>query len=229
MSTFGKTDVGANTANYVTGNYKQGSRYQLTEDGDVTKITLRCKYKQTGACNVKCAIYSDSGGAPDALQGESQVVSVDDTWAWRDFTFASPISLSAGYYWLCLLGVDDVYIAWDTGYTNQAAWNADAYADGFSDPFGTPGYVDREISIYATYTVGVAHSKTVTELLGLVDSHTYNKWTLHKKTVTELLGLSDSIVYAHGHYFTVTELLGLVDTWDKNKCLKCKVNVICIF
>lgn len=85
-----------------------------------------------------------------------------------------------------------------------------------------------EFDAYAE-AAGVAHEKTVTELLGLVDGHSYNKWTLHTKTVTEILGLVDGKAYVHKHYFTVTEILGLVDSWDKNRCPKCKPAVIVIF
>ena len=47
--------------------------------------------------------------------------------------------------------------------------------------------------LYIEYTVGVAHKKTVSEILGLVDSKTFKHGAGHKLTVSEVLGLADAV------------------------------------
>lgn len=50
----------------------------------------------------------------------------------------------------------------------------------------------------------------------------------HTKTVSEILGLTDSVSRVAAHKRTYSEILGLVDTWDKNKCKKCISAVIVV-
>lgn len=154
MATFGKTDIGLSETNLDQG-YKVATRFQLTEGGDVSKITFYTKQYYATTTKIKCGIYDDSAGAPNALKGTSAEVTLPTSWAWVDFTFSPAISLTAGYYWLAIIvgeaGAASAGVKYNAD-TAQTGLNADAYADGFADPFGTPTYYDFIISIYATYT-----------------------------------------------------------------------------
>jgi hypothetical protein len=132
---------------------KRGSKFTLSEKGYVTSLTF---YGKTGGGAkspfvVKGTIYSDSSGAPNALLGTTQEITISRTLQWWTANFAPSISLSAGDYWLVLHNGTKVDGYYDTGATNQTAKNADTYSDGPADPFGTPTYTSRVFSIYANY------------------------------------------------------------------------------
>jgi len=145
---FGYPTIGASTTDQ-TGDCKYGSRFVATRTTPITKIRVYIR-GTFGNINVRAGIYSDSAGTPSALLGQSNEVVVTTTAGWYEFTFATPISVTKDrYYWLCIITSSAVRIYYDAGDTNQYASNADTYADGFSDPFGTPIYDARKISIYA--------------------------------------------------------------------------------
>jgi hypothetical protein len=206
--TFGYTSIGASDVS-GPGNYKSACRYQLTESGSITKITLYSK-SDSGTLNAKCGHYNDNSGAPNAKRGESSAVSVNTTYAWRDFTYSSPVAENAGYYWLAEIKDATIWVKYDSGPANQLAYNADTYSDGFSDPFGTPSYGPYMTSIYATYTTG-AVVKTVTESLSLSDAVLRNKIF----AITDALGLSDLI--RRNKTFTVADSIGVADAVRGNK------------
>lgn len=152
MGTFGYTTPGDTTV-AVSTDKKGGSKFTLSEDGAVTKISVF--FLATTSLHAKCGIYSDNAGAPNALLGTSQEVSVTPETAWRDFTFTVPVALVAGVYWLVVITDGWIWIYKDAGDANQYAWKDDTYSDGFSNPFGVPGaYYAYKASIYATYTSG---------------------------------------------------------------------------
>jgi hypothetical protein len=157
-ATFGKTTVGASTS-YASSDYVLASRFTLGVQSTVSKLTASLSGSGTsGLQAVRGVVYADFGGAPAALKGSTQEVQVawNKTKGWVDLTFAAPLSLPAGDYWLCLHGgprTGDA-LAW-YGYDFLAAGQRskyDAYSNGASDPFGTASSKDRSMSIYATYT-----------------------------------------------------------------------------
>jgi calcineurin-like phosphoesterase family protein len=157
-ATFGKTTVGAST-NYASSEYVLASRFTLGVQGTVSKLTASLSGSGTsGFQAVRGVVYADSGGVPTALKGSTQEVQVawSKTRGWVDLTFAAPVSLPAGDYWLGLHGgprTGDA-LTW-YGYDFLAAGQRskyDAYSNGASDPFGTTSSKDRSMSIYATYT-----------------------------------------------------------------------------
>lgn len=153
MATFGKTSIGASAQN-DGGNIQRGSRYRLFESGSVTKISFYSNVP-SGTAKVKCAIYADNAGSPGALKGVTNEVSVTNTVGqWNDYTFASPVSLTAGYYWLVFNndGLSGLYHQYHgDSFTNGHAYAGSTYPT-FSDPFGTASYQNYDTSIYATYT-----------------------------------------------------------------------------
>jgi len=148
--TFGKTDIGGSD-NVLSGNYKEGSKYTLSENGSVTKGYIYTK-DNSGSFNCKFVIYNVDGDTASTLVATSDEVVVD-TLGWYMFTFDPAVDLSAGEYMLAWIHSDYFfYKYYDAGTTGQGEQNADTYADGPSDPFGNSAKTDRAYSIYCEYT-----------------------------------------------------------------------------
>lgn len=128
--------------------YLGASKYTLGEEGQISSISL---YLYAAAGNIRLAIYTDDGGAPDALQCESGIEGAGVGWNTIDTT-TTP-TLSAGTYWLAWQ-VDNVStnISALDGDANQHAYVTHTWG-AFPDPFGSPSYDIYAYSIYATYGV----------------------------------------------------------------------------
>jgi len=149
--TFGKTDIGG-SSNVLSGNYKEGSKYNLSENGSVTKGYLYTK-DNSGSFNCKIVIYNVDGDTASTLVATSDEVVVVDTLGWYMFTFDPAVDLAAGEYALVWIHSDNyLYKYYDAGTAGQSESNADTYADGPSDPFGNSAKADRAYSIYCEYT-----------------------------------------------------------------------------
>jgi hypothetical protein len=147
--TFGYTSAGANNIGTGGGAAKVAGRFQLTEAGSVTKITAYIR----GSGTAKCAIYSDSNGAPGSLiGGATQQVSVPGSGTWVDFVYSTPVNLTPGYYWLVLIYDSGGNWYYDGGGTS--GWNWISYANEPSGTFGSLTSRTDLVSIYATYTTG---------------------------------------------------------------------------
>ena len=201
MPTFGYDSPGA-SPDLAEANNAVGGNYALSEAGNVSKLTFYCRtYGGTG--NVKCAVYSDSGGAPADLLAESSAVEVDSTPAWRDFPLS--VSLSPGTYWLCFLSDVNIWIAYDSG--SSSTKYVGATYPTFPDPFGSPSTWNgpRNMSIYATYTTG-ATVQTVTDSLSLSDSSLRHKALL---LISDSAALTEA--FSTGKVFAVIDSLNLAD------------------
>lgn len=161
MATFGNTVTGVLwSSNWA--NYKGGSRYTLAEAGSVSKLTVRIGNDDTGhaACNITGLVYSDTDGEPDELLGATNATTVanDLTERWLDCTFASPVVLDPGSYWLCIIGDGTAAggFYWMLGTNGPGGYNVDTYGGPPAtptDPFGTrTAELTRSYCIYATYT-----------------------------------------------------------------------------
>jgi len=149
---FGYATIGASVIYMIATDTKAGCRFSATRTESINKLKAYI-YTSTGTANVKAMLYADSAGAPTSLLGTSNEVSVGTTPSWVEFTFSTPISVTSGtYYWLTLITSATIVINSDAGTTNQRADNVDTYADGPSDPFGTPTYSARKNSIFAYST-----------------------------------------------------------------------------
>lgn len=151
MATFGKTDVGGTKMNW-TQTHTYACRYQLTEDGTLTGISVY-NDDATPEGTVRMAIYDESGGLPNNI-----VVGPTDAQAavtgWNTVSGLS-VALSAGYYWIAAYWtiVQTLGRAHDAGASGQLQVRL---ATEFPDPFGTPdAEADYAVSIYATYTPSV--------------------------------------------------------------------------
>jgi hypothetical protein len=156
MATFGKTTVGGSW----NGNgldTKDVNKYNLPVAASVTKLTVYCRGEAGGPQVRKGVIYADAAGQPDVLKGTTAEVSIGQNQAagWVDMTFASPINLAAGDYWIgAAYGAtgSGSSTAYDNGSSGDYKYNVDWYGDSPADPFGTPSNDVPLMSIYATYT-----------------------------------------------------------------------------
>jgi len=149
---FGKDDVGGTESYFADGGYEDTLKAVLTEDGSVYKITAYIKKNDAGGTiNVKTGIYDDSGGAPNNLEGESNIVVVGDSYSWVDFT--ASIGLSAATYHLAVIMSGDLGIVYDSGSAGDW-WYVAATYPTFNNPFGSGNSGDVLWSIYANYTTG---------------------------------------------------------------------------
>ncbi|MCW4010639.1 MAG: carboxypeptidase-like regulatory domain-containing protein [Candidatus Bathyarchaeota archaeon] len=148
----GKNTDGANT-NWSPPSWKWGSKVTLSESAVVKSITYKAKNTTVGQISkVKFAVYSDSGGVPNTLLGVTAEGALADSAEWLTLNLTAPLSLSAGVYWLVVLAGDYANsYDYSAGSTNQFGYNANAYASGFSNPFGSASYLNWALAIYATY------------------------------------------------------------------------------
>jgi len=160
--TFGKTTVGTLSGN-ITGNKKFASCFELgiaaSYHANVTKISWR-GFSELSA-RAKAIVYNSNAtdGAPLQLVGVSQEITLSTTTQWWNFTFNPPLILPTGYYWLGLISeATTLHFPYDPAFVpdhNQSAfaYNDNLYSAGPSNPFGTPTYLNRSMSIYANYTL----------------------------------------------------------------------------
>ncbi len=158
-ATFGKTTIGAFSDLGMFSDYKIVHSATLSAAGSVTKLSL---YAVPGINSpnpqaLKAVIYSDSGGSPGALLATGiEVIYRGNTngSGWFDLPFASPVALSPGTYWLGFITgatTEGFGYAYDS-VANSRAYNANSYASGPTNPFGSSTKDSEQASIYATYT-----------------------------------------------------------------------------
>jgi hypothetical protein len=145
MATFGKIPPEGGNDWYLGDPTIVGCKFSLPENGEVTKISV---YQYYGL-NCKCAVY----GVDGSFKGQTVQVYYDGPSEWIDYAFTTPLALPAGEYYLCFWSTLDAHIFWDDGLTNQLFTKVLPYTGTFPDPLGAVDeYLDREFSIYATYT-----------------------------------------------------------------------------
>jgi hypothetical protein len=159
-TTFGKTAVGG-SSDYFVAERKRVNRYALAAAGSVSKLSIYLSPTGTAGQQVlKGLIYSDSGGAPGALLGTSAQLTFSSTSAtgWYDLSFASPVKLAAGNYWIGVITGATAGIA-GFRYDNVTAsrdYNSNSFAAGPTNPFGAVTTDGEQASLYATYTPATA-------------------------------------------------------------------------
>jgi hypothetical protein len=154
----------------MSGDRKRVNRFALSAAGSVFKLTMYLAPTGTSGQQVlKGVVYADQGGSPGALLGTSNELTFHSTDAagWYDLTFASPISLQAGTYWIGVLTGATGNV---TGFrwnnvSNSRAANADTYTDGATPTFGTATIDAEQMSVYATYNVAAPPAAPVNTAL----------------------------------------------------------------
>lgn len=155
--TFGYTSAGASDAYYSDGDVGIICKATLSADGDISKISVYCHRHFGNPTNGKGLIYDDDGasGEPTTLTGVSSIHSFSgdsggNVPAWIDFTFSPDVSLTAGDWYLGLVGDNYIWMHYDSTGTSRH------YNCGYASPSNwAPAsdiHYDRIHSIYATYT-----------------------------------------------------------------------------
>jgi hypothetical protein len=154
-NTFGKTTVGTLAdANRVP--TLQAQRFQLTETGTVSKLTVYVS-GQSSSCNIIGVIYADNAGVPTTLVAKTPITNVAGATGWHDLVFSSPVSLTAGYYHLGWLSGASTTLTtyYDAGGTHtwNTGWQIPApFYPTPPNPFVVEKQNAYTFSIYATYT-----------------------------------------------------------------------------
>src|SRR5438128_1261099 len=155
-ATFGKTSIGASSDRFLGGR-KRVNRYSLPVAGSVTKLSIYLgPAAKSGEQVMEGIVYADASGKPQALLAVSQPLtySSSSSAGWFDLNFAAPVNLSAGNYWIGVITGATSNVA-SFRYDSVASsrdYNANTYASGPSDPFGTASVDSKQTSLYATYT-----------------------------------------------------------------------------
>ncbi len=155
-ATFGTTTIGANS-DPMLANRKRVNHYQLTQPGTISNLSVYLEPTGTsGSQTIQGIIYTDNTGSPGTLLATSTELTFSSTQqaGWYDLTFATPITLPTGTYWIGVITGNTSYIAafrYSTA-TNSRAYNVNPYTNGPSTTFGTPTTDNEQMSIYATYT-----------------------------------------------------------------------------
>jgi PKD repeat protein len=167
-ATFGTTTPG--TLNDEAGtDFKEVSKFTAPSAVSVTKVTgyVSGGGATSGSQKVRAVMYADSGGNPGALLGVSNEVTITagQPFGWVDFPFASPVAGPAGTVWMGYIAglPNNLTLLRYSSVANDLKYNVDSggYADGPSNPFGTPITLGFHYSMYATYTTGAANQPPV--------------------------------------------------------------------
>jgi len=147
-ATFGNTARGG-YADYIS-NYKDGTRFQLSEQGTLQSLTV---YFESSGFDAKVAVYRDSSGSPADLVAQSANEYISTT-GWRTFS-TRQVTLSAGYYWLAIVsdGADaQVSISYSGLPLQHCVGVSSSYNNEFTGSFGSVMWFGAaSVSMYATY------------------------------------------------------------------------------
>ena len=153
--TFGVTSIGTLTDTGAGGYLDLSGPFAIGQAVTVSKLTA---YLSGGASASKLrgVIYADNGGAPGALIGTSNELSIAAGAAagWNDLTFPSALSLSAGSYWLGYWYADGASRHYYVNAAGAERYAPAAYSSTNPAPasFGTASTSTSNYSIYASYT-----------------------------------------------------------------------------
>jgi hypothetical protein len=155
LSTFGTTTIGG-TTDTVVAQYKQVFGPFTCIGGDVTKLTVYLAGNSANNQTLKGVIYAKTGSVPGALMGITNASTFNGgtlVAGWYDLTFASPVALVNGDYfigWIADATSAGIKFYYDT-VTNKRFFSSDNYSDGPTDPFGSPTNDSESASFYATF------------------------------------------------------------------------------
>jgi hypothetical protein len=156
--TFGTANIGSGADDGVVTDYNQVSVYTLPVDGVATHLAVYFDGAGSGSGSqtLKGVIYADSGGVPGALKAVSSAVVVADGQAagFVNFPIAAT-ALTAGDYWLGVIASTTSQASrfYKNPRANGTTYNADTYADGPADPYGTgDGFSGGAITARVAYT-----------------------------------------------------------------------------
>jgi hypothetical protein len=157
-ATFGRTTVGTTATDGLLMDFKQGSKFTLTEPGTITSLHAyidgQAAESEWGGQWFRMALYQDAGGAPGVKVLETHELRVgalsSGHWAFFD---TPAVPLEPGDYWIAVHSGGGGPIG-RLFYDGAANWfgNEDGYGDGSDAPFGAGSTGQGTLSLYATYT-----------------------------------------------------------------------------
>jgi hypothetical protein len=150
----GDTTVGAIWTG-GTVNSKRASPFTLAAARDVVSLVAYTdgKYAATGSPPVTGVLYAGTASGPTTRLATSAALTVTAGRApgWLKLSFAAPVRLAAGTYWIGLhTGGTTVVMRYASQtVTGAMRMNTDAYADGAAATFGTATTYPNQLSLYA--------------------------------------------------------------------------------
>lgn len=143
MATFGNTVEGG-TNGTLSADFKQGTEFTAPANGTITSI----KGLFWGAgVKTKAAVYASGFGVKLAESAEVVLPAAKAEVTW---VVNLPITSGIGYV-LSIIGDGIQNYRYDLG-ADDRGYNADAYADGLSDPFGGKTASTRVVTYWFEYT-----------------------------------------------------------------------------
>jgi subtilisin family serine protease len=155
---FGLTSVGGFSDSFAA-NRKRVNAYSISSGGSLTSLTVYLEPTgRSGTADVEGIVYADSAGKPGALLGVTTqlVFSGSESAGWYQMDFSSPISLTAGRYWIGVItgGSSSVAGLQYNNVTGSRDYNSNTYTSGPTNPFGSFKNDSEQMSLYGTYTPG---------------------------------------------------------------------------
>jgi hypothetical protein len=139
------TTQGGNHAG--SANAIDGSPYVCPADGTASSIAVDLF---AASVSLHCAIYSDSGGAPQSLLAQS-VTLTPPVAGWNTLSLTSPLNLSGGTtYWLMFNGDGSMSTYYNTGGTDKYQSPTSGVV-AFPNPISASGSSTANYSIYVNY------------------------------------------------------------------------------
>lgn len=163
-STFGNTAADDFSNSTIYPDYMQrGYIATLTEDGSVTKITIRAA-NNVASQVIRGVIYTSVAGVPTTFKGATQETTVGvigGTMTSIDLNFASPLALTAGDYYIAIWGGTtgpSIIIGISAAGNSSAPYMPQAYSSSGNPttPWSSGGTDTGPFEIYATYTPAAA-------------------------------------------------------------------------
>jgi hypothetical protein len=156
--TCGKTTVGKVTEGLFS-NLKRVNRCVLPVGALVPELTVYLSpTANKGQELVKGVIYADSKGKPGALLGSTEQLTFRSTNSagWYRLPLSSRLLLAEGTFWIGIITGNSAKVAAEH-YDRLASaedYNANNYASGASNPFGSFKTSNEQMSLYMTYIPG---------------------------------------------------------------------------
>lgn len=154
MATFGYTTTGGSSSFTA---FPYATLFSVAEGGDVTKLSVYCRFFGGPSYGIRAAIYANASGSPGAKLAESGSEATVAAAGWIDVPLA--YTFVAGSYFLVVwqTAADLGGFAYDAGTTGQThSRETGATYPTWPDPFASDHSYDNKVSIYATYTASGA-------------------------------------------------------------------------
>jgi len=204
--TFGYESAGGSTHG-LSGNDMIGSKF--TSPSDVDTAESLTFYVSTGVYTYAKGILVLSSDMTILTDGIGEPIQVPvSSPNWVTSTFTNPPSLQPNTeYYLMIICDNDFIFYWDSGETNQAAFDSTNSYTSPSDPTDAI-FAPRKYSIYCTYTAGGGaqeYSHTFIETLN--PSATLSLWQAQAYTFTQTMVTTSTYNYGVEAIYTFTQTI----------------------